>query len=56
MANFFDEDRVRCSCGSELFEEVKSYMLLKEKKNVVTKVPYKEYHRCLACGKLSDKE
>ena len=51
MANFFDEERIKCDCGSELFEETEAYMLVKDG-NIIYKNIYKKYHRCLGCKQL----
>lgn len=53
MANFFDEERVKCTCGTELFEETEAYMLVKDG-NKEYKSVYKKYHRCLGCQKLTE--
>lgn len=53
MANFFDEERIKCECGTELYEEVDTYMLIKDGKKIY-KSPYKKFHKCIGCGQLSD--
>ena len=53
MANFFDEERIKCKCGTELFEEVETYMIIKDGDKTY-KSPYKKFHKCISCGKLSD--
>lgn len=53
MANFFDEERIKCECGTELFEEVETYMIIRDG-NKTYKSPYKKFHRCISCGALSD--
>lgn len=54
MANFFDEERIPCACGTELFEEVETYMIVRDDKRQNRKVPYKKYHKCVSCGNLID--
>ena len=51
MANFFDEERIKCNCGTELFEEVNTYMLIKDG-NKTYKSNYKTFHKCISCGQL----
>lgn len=55
MANFFNENRIKCECRNELFEETKVYMLDKIYDSVI-KIPYKSYYKCTLCGKLIEKE
>lgn len=54
MANFFDEKRFECDeCKGQIFEEVDSFMLIKD----ITyheKHPHKTLYRCLKCGKLHE--
>ena len=54
MANFFDEERFECTkCKKQIFEEVNSFLLLKNNTDL-EKQPYKTFYRCLECGTLHD--
>lgn len=54
MANFFDDERFECDkCHSQIFEEVNSFMLLKDI-TYYEKQPHKTMYRCLQCGKLHE--
>lgn len=54
MANFFDEERFECDkCRTQIFEEVKSFILIKIKEKY-DKQPYKKMYRCIGCGKIHE--
>lgn len=54
MANFFNEERYICDkCHTQIFEEVKSFILTKTR-NEYDKQPYKKMYRCIGCGKIHE--
>lgn len=55
MANFFNEERHTCECGSLLFTEEQTYILVKEDNGKYSKTPYAKLTRCVTCGKIQDK-
>lgn len=52
MANFFDEERHYCDCGSVLFIEEQTFILIKDEDNKCSKTPCNKIIKCASCGKV----
>lgn len=54
MANFFNEKRHECECGSNLFVEEQTYLLIKTALNEYVKNPNSKIIRCFECRKIQN--